>query len=85
MKYQIFVNPKIEKSLSKIELRTAKKIRDKIRSLADNPRQMGAIKLKGEDNAYRVRVGDYRIIYEIYDSKILVLVMHIDHRKDVYL
>ena len=85
MVYQVFVNPKIEKTLSKIDKNTARKIRDKIRSLADNPRQMGCIKLSGEVNAYRIRVGDNRIIYEIYDSKVLVMVVNVGHRRDVYL
>lgn len=85
MPYQVFMNPKVEKILSKIDQEASRKIRDKIRSLADDPRNNGCIKLAGEKNAYRVRVGDYRIIYEIYDAKILVLVVNVGHRKDVYL
>ena len=85
MTYQIFVNPKVEKILLKLDASTAKKIRDRIRSLAKEPRHNGAIKLTGQKNAYRSRVGDYRIIYEIYDSKVLVMVINVGHRKDVYL
>ena len=84
MAYQVFVNPKIEKVLVKIEAKTAKRIRDAINSLSDSPRHNGAIKLKGEENAYRTRIGDYRIIYEIYDAKVLVMVINIGHRKGVY-
>ena len=72
------------KILSKIDPIDAKKIRDRIRLLADNPRHIGAIKLSGEENTYRSRVGDYRIIYNIYDAKVLVMVINVGHRKDIY-
>jgi mRNA interferase RelE/StbE len=49
----------------------------------DDPRRMGSIKMQGED-AYRVRVGDYRIIYTIQDEKLIVLVVDVGHRRDVY-
>lgn len=83
MKYELFVNQKAEKAISKIDKNYALKIRESIRKLADNPRPNGTIKLKGKDNTYRIRVGDYRIIYEIYDSKILILVLDIGHRREV--
>ncbi|CAF23714.1 type II toxin-antitoxin system RelE family toxin [Candidatus Protochlamydia amoebophila] len=84
MKYELFVNPRVEKALSKIDKHMALKIRNNIRSLAANPRPLGVKKIKGNDNAYRIRVGDYRIIYEIYDSKILILIVNVGHRKEVY-
>lgn len=84
MKYELFINPKIEKALSKIDASMALKIKNSIRALATNPRPPGVKKLKGEDNAYRIRVGDYRIIYEIYDSKVLILIVNVGHRKEIY-
>jgi mRNA interferase RelE/StbE len=51
--------------------------------LADNPRPHGSLKLQGED-LYRIRVGSYRVIYEIHDAQVLVLVVRIRHRKDAY-
>ncbi|MBA3956903.1 MAG: type II toxin-antitoxin system RelE/ParE family toxin [Parachlamydiaceae bacterium] len=84
MTYKVFVNPKVEKALAKIDNKMALKIRNKIRELAKEPRHDGAIKLQGEENAYRTRVGDYRIIYEIYDAKVLVMVINVGHRKEVY-
>ena len=51
--------------------------------LADNPRPPGSIKLKGEDS-YRIRVGDYRIIYTIQDDRLIVLVIEVGHRRDIY-
>jgi mRNA interferase RelE/StbE len=58
-------------------------IRVAISRLAENPRPQGYIKLKGEE-AYRIRVGDYRIIYEINDDKITVIVVAVGHRKYIY-
>ena len=84
MLYTLFVNPKIEKELSKIDKSIALKIKNTIRSLAIDPRPNGVKKLKGAENAYRIRVGDYRIIYEIYDSKVLVLIVKVGHRRVVY-
>jgi mRNA interferase RelE/StbE len=52
-------------------------------SLADNPRPYGYKKLKGED-AFRIHVGEYRIIYEIEDDKIIVTIVSVGHRKDIY-
>lgn len=84
MKYRIEIDPSAEKSLSKIEAKFAVKIRERIRYLGEEPRQVGSIKMSGEDNVYRSRVGDYRIVYEIHDKKVLVLVINIGHRKDIY-
>jgi mRNA interferase RelE/StbE len=55
-----------------------------LRKLAENPRPPKATKLKGLDELYRVRVGNYRIVYTIEDQKLLVLIVRIAHRKDVY-
>lgn len=55
-----------------------------LRKLAENPRPAKATKLKGLDELYRVRVGSYRIVYTIEDQKLLILIVRIAHRKDVY-
>ena len=84
MKYIVEVTPKALKSLEKIDPAFTKKIRDRIRSLADNPRPHDCLKLTGYEGAFRTRVGRYRIVYRIFDSKILVSVINVDHRKDIY-
>lgn len=84
MKYKLFIKPSVLKQLEKIDPVYRSKIRDKIRLLETDPRHHGSIKLSGEENAYRIRVGKYRIVYEIYDSKVLVCVFNVDHRKDIY-
>jgi mRNA interferase RelE/StbE len=58
-------------------------IKTAIANLAENPRSFGYKKLRGED-AYRIRVGDYRIIYEIDDTKVIVTVVSVGNSKDIY-
>ena len=84
MKYRVEVIASVKKSLKNIETAYVKKIIQKIDLLQTDPRHHGSIKLTGIENTYRTRVGKYRIIYEIYDDKVLVLVVNVDHRKDVY-
>jgi mRNA interferase RelE/StbE len=55
-----------------------------IAALADNPRPPGVVKLSGEDGLYRVRGGDYRAIYRIEDARLLILVVKVGHRRDIY-
>lgn len=84
MKYTVKVTPKARKSLEKIDPIFAKKIRDRLRSLQDNPRPNDCLKLEGHEDSYRTRVGRYRIIYKIFDDKVYIIVVSIDHRKDIY-
>jgi len=83
MKYTIFIDRYAQKRIIKLDKKAIPIIRNAIAELADNPRPQGYIKLKGEE-AYRIRVGHYRIIYEIDDGKITVTVVTIGHRKDIY-
>jgi mRNA interferase RelE/StbE len=55
-----------------------------MRTLQENPRPNGAIKLTNNDNLYRIRVGKFRIIYQINDRKCLVLVIAVGHRREIY-
>lgn len=52
--------------------------------LVDDPRPRGTVKLKGEDELYRIRAGDYRIVYEVRDAALVVVVIKVGHRRDVY-
>jgi mRNA interferase RelE/StbE len=60
------------------------RITAKIEALASNPSPSGARKLRGEELARRIRVGDYRVVHEVLEDAIVVLVLRIGHRKDVY-
>lgn len=83
MKYTVFVERYAQKQLMKLDKKLIPVIKAAIADLANNPRPYGYKKLKGED-AYRIRVGDYRVIYEIEDDIIQVTVVSVGHRKDVY-
>ncbi len=81
--YTIQFHPSAVKDYNKIPKKIIHKINSLIESLKQNPRPSGYIKLKNRD-AYRIRAGDYRIIYEIHEKEVVVIVMRIRHRKEVY-
>ena len=83
MKYSVLVERYALKQIMKQDKKAIPLIRIAIAGLAENPRPPGHIKLKGEE-AYRIRVEDYRIIYEIDDGKIIITVVAVGHRKDIY-
>jgi mRNA interferase RelE/StbE len=83
MSYSILIEKSAQKSLAKIPQPFHNRIIESIWSLADNPRPHGGKKLTGRE-AWRIRIGDYRVIYEIHDEKLVILVIIIGHRKDVY-
>ena len=62
----------------------AARVLDSIEKLAQNPRPHGCKQLQGEENLFRVRIGDYRVIYEIRDAVLFVYVLTIAHRREVY-
>lgn len=73
-----------EKALKRLPVVAQRRIVLAVAGLADNPRPTGSVKLAGDENAWRIRVGEYRILYEIHDRRLVVLVVRIGHRKDVY-
>jgi len=78
-----FLRP-AEKDLRKIEKSRLPAIFEAIEALKENPRPMGCRKLVGSESAYRIRLGDYRVIYTIEDTIRIVEIDRIRHRKDVY-
>jgi len=72
------------KELENLPAHVADRILGKIESLADNPRLPGTIKLHGQKNLWRLRVGDYRVVYLINDTSKTIDVSVIRHRRDVY-
>ena len=83
MPYNVELTRKALKDMGKVPTAFEQNIWEHINALALEPRPYGYKELKGED-AFRVRVGNYRIIYEIFDDTLLVLVIRVKHRKDVY-
>ncbi|MGH9201466.1 MAG: type II toxin-antitoxin system RelE family toxin [Vicinamibacterales bacterium] len=85
MPYTVVLTPAAQRDLSALDRRTLQRVDAKIRALATNPRPSGAEKLKGgAGDVYRVRLGDYRILYPIEDDRLLVVVVRIRHRREVY-
>ena len=82
-KYKIQVKKSAEKELGKIPPKELLKILDKIKSLSDDPHPTGSIKLTNQEK-YRVRVVNYRILYKVEDNILTVFVVKVGHRKDIY-
>lgn len=84
-RYRLEVRPAVERWFNKSRDEQLKlRLTEAMARLADNPRPVGAIKLQGSEPRYRLRVGDYRIIYEIHDRTLLVLIVDVADRKDIY-
>ena len=77
MTYDIEIKRSALKFLRRLDKPTIKKIKDAIDKLADDPRPFGYKKLVDEEGLYRIRVGNYRIIYEIHDSVLLIVVLRL--------
>lgn len=84
MAYSILLAPSAERQLKACTPATQKRLVKRMKDLRDNPRPQGVKKLAGEDDLYRIREGDYRIIYTIRDKEMIVLVVKIGDRKEVY-
>ena len=84
MKYRIEFKRSAAKAFKKIPKSDKKRIRDKIDSLSDNSPDPATTKLKGDNPFHRIRVGDYRIIYEIHSYVLVIMVLKIGDRKKVY-
>ncbi|MCC6425031.1 MAG: type II toxin-antitoxin system RelE/ParE family toxin [Phycisphaerales bacterium] len=84
MKYSLMILPSVPKAMRKIPAATRRRIDQHIANLADNPRPHGCLKLAGYPNAYRIRVGNYRIIYTIDDAWREVEVGIVADRKEAY-
>lgn len=81
--YTIILSSKAKKQLDKLTDNIAEPIFNSIKNLTSNPRPKGYKKLKGRDG-YRIRIGNYRIIYNIIDKQLIIDVITIGHRKEVY-
>jgi len=82
-RYRIELRPAALRSLRKLDPQVRRRIQGAIALLAEDPRPPNARKLKGRD-AFRVRTGSYRVIYTIEDDKLLIVVVTLGHRRDVY-
>lgn len=84
MSYSILLLPSARKSLAKLPKADQAPVDRHIMALAENPRPPGCVKLSGPSGLRRIRVGDYRVVYEIQDRQLIVTVVTIAHRREVY-
>ncbi|MBT7051185.1 MAG: type II toxin-antitoxin system RelE/ParE family toxin [Desulfobacula sp.] len=81
--YEIFFRESVYKDFRKIPKKDLKKILSKIHNLSSNPRPPGSEKLTGQET-FRIRQGNYRILYSIQDNQLTIWVVRVGHRKDIY-
>lgn len=84
MSYKVVILRGALKQLKKLPSEFQERIQIKIDDLATEPRPNGVKKLNGKENAYRIRVGDYRVIYDIFDDILVVNVVEVGHRRNIY-
>ncbi len=84
MKYQVVFKKRAQKEIINLPADYCKKITNAIDCLEDDPRPSGAKKLSGQKDRWRIRVGDYRILYIISETDKLITIYRIGHRKDIY-
>lgn len=84
MTHRIDVAPAAVRQLKKLDPQARRRVQAAIEILAETPRPAGAKKLVGEGDLWRVRTGDYRVVYSIDDGVLLVLIVAVGHRREVY-
>jgi mRNA interferase RelE/StbE len=84
MKYEVTFSAAASRQIKKLPPDLRINLIALAETLAANPRPSGVVKLEGDENAYRIRFRDYRIVYEIYDDKLIVVVIKVGHRRNIY-
>lgn len=82
--YKVTIRKNVAKAIKKLPKATIKAVLSKIKALYTDPRPEGCKKLIGTENLWRIRSGDYRIVYSIEDEQLMVEVVRVRHRKEVY-
>jgi len=83
--YRVLINPSAAKEIEAVgQKEDRQRIVTRIRSLARDPRPLGSEKLSGRGDLYRLRVGRYRVVYTVGDDELVVLIVRVGHRKNVY-
>ena len=84
MRYSIEFRPAVLKSMKRFPKRELRRIKKKIDSLAEDLPDPATTKMKGNNTFHKIRSGDYRIVYEIHEHRLVILVVKTGHRKDIY-
>lgn len=84
MRYSVEFRPAVLKSMKRFPKPELRRIKKKIDGLAENLPDPAATKMKGDNPFHKVRTGNYRIVYQIHENRLVILIVKIGHRKDVY-
>jgi mRNA interferase RelE/StbE len=84
VEYRVEFAPLAQRQIRKLPRETQRRILECIEELASNPRPTGVEKLADKEQLYRVRVGDYRVIYQVRDRELLLLIVKVGHRREIY-
>ncbi|MBD2425046.1 type II toxin-antitoxin system RelE/ParE family toxin [Phormidium sp. FACHB-1136] len=84
MPYSVFIAKSVQKQINRLPTTIKAKVIEKIVLLKSEPRPVGVVKLKGYDFQYRLRVGNYRIRYEIFDADLRIEILQCKHRREIY-
>jgi mRNA interferase RelE/StbE len=82
--YRVLFKTSADRSLKRLPQNVQRRIVGDVEMLAHNPRPSVVVKLIGAENLWRIRIGDYRVVYEIHDDRLVILVLRVAHRKDIY-
>ncbi len=82
--YELFIEKRAEKGIRKLPKEVTIRIIPKIQELVENPLPVGCRKIVGSNSDYRIRIGDYRVVYELNEVKKRITIMAVGHRKDIY-
>ena len=82
--YELYIEHKAEKDLGKLPPQYFKLVVAKIKKLSYDPHPKGSRKIIGTENFWRIRIGSYRVLYEIIESELTIRIYKIAHRKDIY-
>ena len=82
--YEVYLERSAENDLKRLPISTFDRIVHQIKTLAENPRPSGCRKITGSKNDWRIRIGDYRVLYEVNDRAKAVRVMRVRHRREAY-
>ncbi|MBI3317960.1 MAG: type II toxin-antitoxin system RelE/ParE family toxin [Candidatus Omnitrophica bacterium] len=84
MRYTLEFKPSAAREFSKLPRPVQVSIRPRIDALVDNPRPHGVEKVAGGEDLFRIRAGDYRVVYQVQDDRLFILVVRVGHRREVY-
>lgn len=84
MAYRLELTPRVEKQLDNLPPTDRRRVAARIDLLSENPHPPGAVRMQGVDDAWRLRIGDWRVIYEIHDAVPVVLALRVGHRGEAH-